>query len=50
MMPQYPIVLADWEFQGEHWQMWNMNEGMWLVRAKTHVDDMLGPWELVIQV
>ncbi len=43
-------MLADWTFNGEHYQAWNQKERMWIVHEKTPVNDAMGPeWELIFQ-
>jgi hypothetical protein len=45
---EYPQVLTDWEFHGEHFQAWNQNERLWIVREKLPVNDFMGSeWELL---
>ena len=51
MNNEYPIVLADWELHGEHYQAWNQKERLWIVREKFPVNDAMGPeWEIVITI
>jgi len=41
--PTYPMVLADWNLHGEHYQAWNQNERLWIVREKLPFNDAMGP-------
>jgi hypothetical protein len=44
----YPIVLADWNFHGEHFQAWNHQERLWIVQEKLPLNDSTGPeWSVV---
>ena len=41
-----PVILAEWEFHGEHFQIWDQKGRMWVMHEKTPVNDAIGPeWE-----
>jgi hypothetical protein len=45
---EYPIVLAEFEFHGEQFQVWNNYERLWLVHKRLWVNpDELPEWEVM---
>lgn len=47
-MTEYPIILADFEFHEEHYQIWNQEERLWFVQERRWEE--YPTWELLFQL